>query len=52
MKIEIEEYYDGFSISVDGEDRVYINQEDSVEKLAYILQIINPEATITYEEVY
>lgn len=48
-EVKIEEYYDGFSINVDGENFMF-NQVDSMEKLLDVFYAVGICAE--YEEVY
>jgi len=50
MKIEIQDLYDGFNIKVD--DKIFnFDQEDTREKMAEVMRIINPKAKVTYEVI-
>ena len=51
MKIKVEDLYDGFNIVVDGKSFNF-DQEDDGTKLVKVLKLINPEAEVTYEDVY
>ena len=51
MRIEIESYYDGWSITIDGH-RYKWDQDDEHEVLREIFEEACPDAVVTYEECY
>ena len=51
MKIKVQDLCDGFNIVID--DMCFnFDQEDTREGLVKLLKMINPNAEVTYEEVY
>lgn len=49
MKINIEAYYDGWCVNIDGES-FYWNQEDDYQILKKLIKALTPDSEISYEE--
>ena len=52
MKIEVQDNYDGFSIVVDGSEFYFDQEEIQKKQMVDVLKMVNPEAEITYQEIY